>query len=108
MSRNKYFPVLYPFVAHLLTLPHRKRHVSAATVMHAAIEELWEAVFPAGPCRGYVRKIETQLSQSGVEWKSSSEAGSPRYPEAEIVAPGGGVGRGKILIVVSLCVATSS
>jgi hypothetical protein len=28
--------------------------------MYATIEELWEAVFSVGPCRGYTWRIETQ------------------------------------------------
>jgi hypothetical protein len=47
------------------------------------MEELWEAVFSVGPCRGYTWGIETQLSQLRVEWKSSLEAGSLRESEAE-------------------------
>jgi hypothetical protein len=32
--------------------------------MHAAVEELWEAVFPVSQCGDYVWRIETQASQS--------------------------------------------
>lgn len=39
-----------------------------------------------GPCRGYILVIETQLSQSRVEWKLSLEAGSLRQTEAENIA----------------------
>jgi hypothetical protein len=33
-----------------------------ATVMHATIEELWEAVFFVRPCRGYIWRIGIKLS----------------------------------------------
>jgi hypothetical protein len=58
--------------------------------------------------RGPVQRIETQLSQSRVELNSSSEAGSPRQPEGETVARGGGMGGGAAPIVLSRCVATPS
>jgi hypothetical protein len=41
-----------------------KHNNSIATGMHATTEELWEAVFSVGPCRGFVLRIETQASQS--------------------------------------------
>jgi hypothetical protein len=43
-----------------------KLHVSVATVMHAEIDELWEAVFFVCPCRGCIWKID-ELVDSQVE-----------------------------------------
>jgi hypothetical protein len=40
-----------------------KCNISVATGIHATVEDLWEAVFSVGPCRGYIWRIETQASQ---------------------------------------------
>jgi hypothetical protein len=43
-----------------------------------------------------------------LELSSSSEADSPGQPEAETVAPEGGLGSGRAHTVVSRCIATPS
>jgi hypothetical protein len=54
-----------------------KRNISAATVIHATIEELWETVFSMDPCRGYIdgSLLEFELggreSETARVWTSS-------------------------------------
>jgi hypothetical protein len=63
-------------------LRRTKRHVSVATVMHAAIEELWEAVFSVDPYRGYIWRTETESVR--VDWSDEwLQSGLARRPAAE-------------------------
>jgi hypothetical protein len=57
-SRNSFFQNRYSLLGYGAV-----NDVSVATIIHATVEELWEAVFSVGPCRGYIWKIETQLRQ---------------------------------------------
>jgi hypothetical protein len=52
--------IVYPEETSVVRLWHSKFHVSVATIMHATIEELWEAVFSVSLCGDYIWRIETQ------------------------------------------------
>jgi hypothetical protein len=85
-----------------------KNHVCVSTLMHSTMEELWEAELSVGPCGCYIWRIEAQLSRSRDKEGLSSEAGSTRQPESEIVVPGGGMGSRASSIVESSCLGTPS
>jgi hypothetical protein len=50
--------------------------------MHATTEELWDAMFSVGLCRGYIWRTETELSLSTLERKLSSEEEEPPLLQA--------------------------
>jgi hypothetical protein len=80
-----------------------KHPISIAVVMQATIEELWEAVFSEGPCRGYIWIIESQLSQSRITSLQLAVGRQTRQRLSLMVTPGGGAPT-----VVSCCIAAPS
>jgi hypothetical protein len=55
----------------VVTLRHSKEHVGVATVIHSSTEEIWEAVVSAGPCRGYIWRIETRRKGQAYSYETN-------------------------------------
>lgn len=49
--------IVYSEETSVARLRHSKFHVRVATVVHAAIEELWEGVFSVDLSRGYIWRV---------------------------------------------------
>jgi hypothetical protein len=56
--------------------------------MYATIEDLWEVVFPVGPWRGHIWRIETQASQSREAESIRSVVSSWEMDPSEVIADG--------------------